>query len=131
MRAAGVGELACASAEDYIALAIELGKDRRKLAGVRDKLAKARDTSLLFDTPRLVAELETLYRAMWSDYESGELPRPDLRNLDIYHEIGLDLDLEKIELQSDADYAALYERKLAEWDAAYPIEPDARMWRPR
>ncbi|CAN2532077.1 hypothetical+protein [Methylocapsa aurea] len=131
VRAAGVGELACASAEDYIALAIELGKDRRKLAGVRDKLAKARDTSLLFDTPRLVAELETLYRAMWSDYESGALPRPDLRNLDIYHEIGLDLDLEKIELQSDADYAALYERKLAEWDAAYPIEPDARMWRPR
>jgi hypothetical protein len=36
-----------------------------------------------------------------------------------------------MELLSDADYRALYERKLAEWDAAYPIEPDARMWRPR
>ncbi|WP_174800281.1 glycosyl transferase [Methylosinus sporium] len=131
VRAAGVGELACASAEDYVALAIELGKDGRKLAGVRDRLAKVRETSLLFDTPRLVGELETLYRNMWSDYERGELPRPDLRNLDIYHEIGLDLDLEKIELLGDADYAALYERKLADWDAAYPIAPDARMWRPR
>ncbi|MBG0810875.1 glycosyl transferase [Methylosinus sp. H3A] len=131
VRAAGVGELACSSAEDYIALAIELGKDRRKLAGVRDKLAKARDASLLFDTPRLVGELETLYRGMWRDYEQGELPRPDLRNLDIYHEIGLELDLEKIELVSDDDYRALYERKLADWDAAYPIEPDTRMWRPR
>ncbi|OAI23359.1 glycosyl transferase, partial [Methylosinus sp. R-45379] len=131
VRAAGVGELACASAEDYIALAIELGKDRRKLAGLRDRLANVRETSLLFDTPRLVGDLETLYRDMWRDYESGELPRPDLRNLDIYHEIGLDLDLEKMELLSDADYRTLYQRKLAEWDAAYPIEPDARMWRPR
>lgn len=131
VRAAGVGELVCSSAEEYVALAIELGKDRRKLAGVRDKLARARDTSLLFDTPRLVSELEALYRGMWSDYEKGQLPRPDLRNLDIYHEIGLALDLERMELLSDADYRALYRRKLAEWDAVYPIEPDRRMWRPR
>jgi len=131
VRAAGVGELACESAEDYVALAIELGKDRRKLAAIRDKLAGQRDSSLLFDTPRLVGELETLYRRMWSDFENGELPRPDLRNLEIYHEIGLEFDLEKVELLSDADYRALYERKLADWDAAYPIEPDARMWRPR
>ena len=54
---------------------------------------------------------------MWRDFVSGELPTPDLRNLDIYQEIGLELDLENIEALSDANYAALYEEKLAEWDA--------------
>ena len=28
---------------------------------------------------------------------------------------------------SDADYAALYKDKLAEWDAVYPIGPDSRL----
>ena len=34
--------------------------------------------------PGLVRNLESIYATMWSDYTRGELPRPDLRNLDVY-----------------------------------------------
>jgi predicted O-linked N-acetylglucosamine transferase (SPINDLY family) len=131
VRAAGVGELACDTANAYVSRAIELGRDRRQLAAIRDKLVAGRDTCLLFDTPTLVGHLEGLYREMWRDFEAGALPRPDLRNLDIYHEIGLGLDLEQIELMDDDSYRALYRQKLAEWDRADPITPDVRMWPPR
>jgi predicted O-linked N-acetylglucosamine transferase (SPINDLY family) len=131
VRAAGVGELACSSAQDFVALAIALGRDRRRLAALRERLIAGRDTCRLFDTPALVGDLEGLYRRMWRDYEQGELPRPDLRNLEIYHEIGLELDLEQIELMSDDAYRALYLDKLSEWDRADPIAPDARLWPPR
>jgi hypothetical protein len=66
---------------------------------------------------------------MWSDLIRGAVPAPDLRNLDIYHEIGLNLDLENIEALDNAAYLALYREKLAEWHAAYPIAADARLWR--
>jgi hypothetical protein len=65
---------------------------------------------------------------MWSDFNRGTLPVPDLRNLDIYHEIGLGLDLENIEALSDDDYARLYNEKLTEWHRCYPILPDGRLW---
>ncbi len=66
---------------------------------------------------------------MWSEFKNGALPVPDLRNLDIYHEIGVGLALEDVEMLSDDAYRALYREKLAEWDSVYPISPDARMWR--
>jgi hypothetical protein len=65
---------------------------------------------------------------MWNDFERGVLPVPDLSNLDVYHEIGLDLGLEAIELLSDDAYRALYQQKLGQWNCAYPIRRDARLW---
>jgi len=82
---------------------------------------------VLFDTARLISDLEGLYKGMWRDFVAGNLPVPDLRNLDIYQEIGLTLDLENIETLSDADYLALYREKLAEWNAVYPVYPDGRL----
>ncbi|ATQ70132.1 MULTISPECIES: O-linked N-acetylglucosamine transferase family protein [Methylosinus] len=131
VRAAGVEELVCADAEDYVARAIELGRNPRQLAAIRDKLVAGRDRCALFDTPALVGHLENLYREMWRDYEAGALPRPDLRNLDLYHEIGLELDHERLELLDDNAYRALYLDKLAQWDRAEPIAPDERFWRAR
>ena len=58
---------------------------------------------------------------MWSDFKRGTLPVPDLRNLDVYHEVGLGLDLENIEALSDDAYSQLYREKLAEWHRCYPI----------
>ena len=127
--AAGVGELACATPEAYVAKAIELAHNREKLAAIKAKLVSGRDNSLLFDTPRLVSGLEDLYRQMWSDFRRGSLPVPDLRNLDVYHEIGLGLDLENIEALSDEAYISLYREKLAEYDNSYPIRADERLWR--
>ena len=128
VRAAGVDELVCATHEEYVARAIELGRDREKLAVIKSKLISGRDTCLLFDTPQLVQHLEELYRKMWSDFKRGELPVPDLRNLEIYHEVGLGLDLENIEMLTDGAYRALYQAKLADWNDVYPIQADARLW---
>lgn len=129
VQAAGLEELACPTPEAYVAKAIELAHNREKLAAIKSKLVEGRDSCLLFDTPRLVVALEDLYRQMWSDFKRGALPVPDLRNLDIYHEIGLGLDLENIETLSDEAYFALYKEKLEEYNSSYPIRPDSRLWR--
>jgi hypothetical protein len=128
VRAAGVAELVCSSPDEYVAHAVELAQDRKKLAAIKSRLAEGRDTSLLFDTPQLVQHLEGLYRKMWNDFQRGELPVPNLQNLEIYHEIGIGLDLENTDVLSDADYVRLYREKLAEWDSVYPIQPDTRLW---
>lgn len=128
VRAAGVGELVCSTAEDYVARAVELGQNREKLAAIKSKLTDGRDSCLLFDTPQLVLHLEELYRKMWSDFKNGKLPVPDLRNLEIYHEIGLELDIENAETLTDEAYRAGYQEKLAAWDSVYPIQADARLW---
>jgi len=61
VQAAGIGELVCASPDDYIAQAVALGQDRAKLAAIKQKLISGRDTCRLFDTPLLVADLEQLF----------------------------------------------------------------------
>ncbi len=128
IRAAGVEELDCSSPEAYVAKAIELAHNREKLAALKTKLVAGRNSCLLFDTPQLVRDLEGLYRQMWSEFKRGNLPVPDLRNLDVYHEIGLGLDLENIETLSDDAYISLYREKLTERHGAYPISPDSRLW---
>ena len=127
LTAAGLADMVCDSPDAFVARAIELGRDPAQLAPIKARLAKGRDSSTLFDTARLVGDLEGLYKGMWRDFVAGDLPVPDLRNLEIYQEIGLTLDIENIEILSDADYAALYREKLAEWDAVYPVGPDGRL----
>ena len=123
LRAAGLDEMVCSTQDAYVARAVELGHNREQMSAIRAKLAAGRDTCLLFNTPKLVEGLEELYRQMWSDFKSGTLPVPDLRNLDIYHDIGVTLDLENIETLSDEAYYALYQEKLAEWDQLSPFIP--------
>lgn len=129
VHAAGIGEMVCATPDDYVERAVEFGNDREKLAPIKARLVAGRDTCLLFDTPLLVRHLEDAYRQMWADLIRGAVPTPDLRNLDIYHEIGLTLDLENIEALSDEAYLALYQEKLADWHSVYPIASDVRLWR--
>lgn len=129
VHAAGIGEMACATPDEYVERAVELGNDREKLAPIKARLVAGRDTCRLFDTPGLVRHLEDAYRQMWADLIRGAVPTPDLRNLDIYHEIGLTLDLENIETLSDEAYLALYREKLTDWHSVYPIAPDVRLWR--
>lgn len=129
VRAAGVGELSVPTPEAYVELAVEFANNPEKMAATKAKLAANRDTCTLFNTPGLVGNLENLYRQMWADYKAGALPQPDLRNLEVYHQIGATLDLEHIEALSDKAYAALYREKLAEWHSSYPLMPDGRFWR--
>ncbi len=128
VRAAGLPELVCDSPADYVARAIELGRQPSRLAELKERLIAGRTTCLLFDAPLLVRHLEELYRGMWEDFRRGQLPIPDLRNLDIYREVGLAQDCEAAELLDDNAYRALYRDPIAERHRLYPVSPDARMW---
>lgn len=89
--AAGLGELICDGPEDYRARAIELGRTPERRHRLRAELAERRLECTLFDTPRLVRELEALYRCMHDDHMAGRTPVPDLANLDAYFDLALDL----------------------------------------
>jgi predicted O-linked N-acetylglucosamine transferase (SPINDLY family) len=129
VKAAGLDELICASPEEYVARAIALGNDPALLADLKRKLAERRESCTLFDTGGLVRSLEQLFARMWQDYLEGRLPAPDLTNLDLYHEIGCDLDHEGTEFLTLADYESLYRRSLAARSGLYPLPHDKRLWR--
>ena len=96
---------------------------------IKQRLIANRDTCLLFDTPKLVRALEDLYRQMWADFEAGNLPRPDLGNLDVYHSVGTELGLDGVGSLPDEAYAKRWEERLDLWNANFPMSPDRRMWR--
>jgi predicted O-linked N-acetylglucosamine transferase (SPINDLY family) len=128
VRAAGIEEMICTSPADYVARAIALGMDRNAILRLKNTLAEKRATCILFDTPNLVSKLESLYEQMWADFVEGRLPQPDLRNLDIYHEAGVQQDLPAMEAMPDGEYEALYRRTLDRRNRVYPIGPDALLW---
>ncbi|MDX2224629.1 MAG: glycosyl transferase, partial [Rhodospirillaceae bacterium] len=128
--AAGLPELVVRDPGAYVAMAVDLGNHPDKLKALRVKLAAQRETCVLFDMKLLVARLEDLYAQMWSDFEAGTIPRPNLANLDIYNEIGIALDDPNIELLAVGDYQDRYRQKLIEFDNFSPLPPDARLWPP-
>jgi hypothetical protein len=109
-------------------MAIAFGRDPDSLAPVRARLQAHREASVLRDIPGLVRQLERLYWRMQADGERGQLPVPDLSNLDVYYEIGMELDLEGMETLDDAQYRAVWREKLARWNDFWPLKPDARLW---
>jgi predicted O-linked N-acetylglucosamine transferase (SPINDLY family) len=127
--AAGVPDTICKDGDDYVAKAVALANDPAHLASLKQRLLDGRATSLLFDTPRLVRDLEGLYWRMYEDFETGNLPVPDLTNLDIYHEIGMELDLENVESMSDEAWQATYRDALSLRNDFSPLKTDTRMWR--
>jgi predicted O-linked N-acetylglucosamine transferase (SPINDLY family) len=129
--AAGLPDLVCATPDDYVRRAIAFGHDRAALAAVRDRLQAARESCALRDVPALARRLEELFWGMQAEAERGETPSPDLSNLDVYYEIGAELDLENIETLDDEAYRALYQEKLTEWQALAPIAADRRLWTSR
>jgi predicted O-linked N-acetylglucosamine transferase (SPINDLY family) len=129
VRAAGMDDLICSSADEYVARAIGLGRNPHTLSALKRKLMAGRDTCLLFDTPQLVRRLEDLFGQMWREFENGSLPAPDLTNLDIYHDIGVELNLEDVGSLPDDVYWSRYRERFAIRDQAFPIRADARLWR--
>ncbi len=126
VQAAGLPDFVCASAEDYVARAIAFGRDRAELAPARARLRETRDTALLFDTPRLVRDLEALFRGMWDDFATGRLPQPDLTNLDAYLELGATLDREAVEASFDTTLDHRWREAVARRHAYAPLPPDTR-----
>jgi hypothetical protein len=64
---------------------------------------------------------------MWNDYEQDRLPRPDLSNLDVYLEVGSQIDHEKVEVQTIHEYEDWWTGMLAERHRFRPIPSDHRM----
>ncbi len=126
--AGGIGELVCPTQEVYVARAIELGRNPKTISELKERLTVARQSSALFDTPRLVRELENLYRGMWEEFQAGRRPVPDLSNLDVYHEIGVELALENASPSTQDDYRLLYRDRLETRNCISPIKADARLW---
>lgn len=128
VRAAGLPELVCDSQEAFVDLAVALAEDAPRLAALRERLEAGRDSCVLFDMDNLVAKMLGLYRTMCEAHQAGRTPQPDLRNLEHYWDVGLDLDHEGAELQRNGDYEGLYRQGLAQRHWQRPIEPDARLW---
>jgi hypothetical protein len=127
-RSAGIPELVCSTADEYVERAVALGKNKPELRRYRDQMAAQRDTCALFDMDAHVRHLETLYRQMWDDLQSGKLPRPDLTNLDVYQDVGIEEDHEAVEIQSIKDYQDWYRAKLARRHHRCAIGADRRLW---
>ncbi|WP_313194391.1 glycosyl transferase [Shinella zoogloeoides] len=126
--AAGIPELVCGEPDDYVRMAIALAESPDRLAALRESLAQQRETCALRDMPGLARRLEELFWQMQGEAERGETPVPDLRNLDVYYEIGAALAARGIEFEDDAAYRARYREELIVLDDFAPLAPDARLW---
>lgn len=126
--AAGIPELICDSPEDYVRKAILFGRERKTLEAIRKTIQLKRDTCALRDMPALARRLEELFWQMQGEAERGETPVPDLRNMDVYYDIGTELVLEASEFESDDDYRQRYRDRLAERNDHSPLVRDTRLW---
>jgi protein O-GlcNAc transferase len=78
LKAIDLPELIAHSPEEYETLAIELARNQEKLQSTREKLARNRLTTPLFDTPLYTKHLEAAYQAMYHRYQAG-LPPDHIR----------------------------------------------------
>jgi predicted O-linked N-acetylglucosamine transferase (SPINDLY family) len=57
-------------------MALALSQDKTKLADIRAKLARQRETAPLFDSARYTRHLESAFTTMVEIARAGEPPRP-------------------------------------------------------
>ena len=112
-RAAGMPDTICATPEQYVRMAIELGNDPQKRQDIRRRLAEALPGCVLFDSRLLVQHLEGLFETMWSDYCGGTLPRPAMPDAGSCREIGVGVDRQTRDVLSQAEYDRLQKLRQA------------------
>jgi len=131
VRAAGLPELVCDHPRAFVQRAIELASAPATVTALKAKLELNRGTCDLFNMNKLAASLEALYAGIVADYLQGELPMPDLANLDVYLKAAVEFDHDSQEMLANTpDYDDLYRAKLAARDRARPLRHDNRLWRP-
>lgn len=126
--AAGAPELLCTSPDDYVRKAVGFARDPQSLLAIRQSLKRQRETCVLRDMPATARRLEELFRQMQDDAERGEIPTPDLSNLDVYYEIGAELVLAGTDFETEEAHRARYRERLAEWHDYMPLPRDQRLW---
>jgi predicted O-linked N-acetylglucosamine transferase (SPINDLY family) len=128
VRSAGLPELVCRTPEEYVEMAVALGRDKERVLKLKQKLKDNRDTCVLFDSKSCVKNLESLYQQMWKDFSQGKLPRPDLTNLDVYFEIGCEENYDEVEYLTVQDYVGRYKSKMLNRHRYYRLGADSRLW---
>jgi protein O-GlcNAc transferase len=74
LQAVGLPELVTSTLAEYEELALTLARNPERLAAIKEKLMRNRDTEPLFDTARFTRDLESAYIAMWERQEAGLAP---------------------------------------------------------
>ena len=74
LNAIGLSELITTNQENYEAMAIELAKNPKKIADIKQKIIENRPTSPLFDTPLFTKNLEAAYIKMYERYHADLEP---------------------------------------------------------
>jgi protein O-GlcNAc transferase len=74
LNAVGLPELVATSAANYEDMAVNMAENSGIVAGAREKLARNRLDSPLFDTPRFVKDLESGYAQMLDQFHAGLPP---------------------------------------------------------
>lgn len=74
LSAIGLSELVTTTPQAYEELAIELATNPEKLAAIKDKLARNRLTTPLFDTKRFIRHIEAAYTEAYRHYSAGSYP---------------------------------------------------------
>ena len=74
LSAMGLTELVAPSIAEYERLAFKLAREPHTLSAIKAKLARNREASALFDTPRYTRDLESAYTQMWHRHRNGESP---------------------------------------------------------
>lgn len=128
VRSAGLAELVCETAQDYVERAVALAGDRAATRALSERLDASRASCVLFDMDLLVRSVEDLFHEMAADYLSGLRPKPAMANLDTYLEIGIGLDRDDREMLTEPDFETLYKVALARRHQARPLGPDSRLW---
>ena len=76
----GLTELAAKNKADYVALAVELARDKARLRELRAGLRGRLERSVLMDASRFARQMESAYRAMWKKWcESPAIEPKNLR----------------------------------------------------
>jgi predicted O-linked N-acetylglucosamine transferase (SPINDLY family) len=127
VRSAGLPELVCESAQDYVEKAVALGNDRPAIAALKARLEEGRYSCVLFDTEALVRRLEGLYGFMCEEHAKGA-PRPQLDGVAVYLEEAIQHDHEAVEMFAVEDYPGHYRARMARRHAVRPLRPDGRLW---
>jgi predicted O-linked N-acetylglucosamine transferase (SPINDLY family) len=129
LRSAGLPDMVCDTPEEFVSRAIHLaGTGRGELEIIKQRLIANRDTCTLFDVAKLSRALEDCYRQMRADYISGNLPQPNLNNLDAYFDIGVAQDHELREIGALTDYEGFYRAQLGRRHYHHPLAADGRLW---
>ncbi|MGH7551947.1 MAG: tetratricopeptide repeat protein [Longimicrobiales bacterium] len=74
LNAVDLGELVTRSLNEYESLAHTLAAEPDQLSALKGRLARTRDTAVLFDTQRYARLLESAYLTMWERHLSGKPP---------------------------------------------------------